>query len=123
MQTKKDKLSILLARTAVFFANCDGIYDSSEKVFIQSFVKNLIEQNHILPETKELIENIKPQGISIEKIVAETKSLISELPLEEKEPFVFSIHSFVKKLITADNKTVEKEQEYLAIWEQEILNL
>ncbi len=123
MQTKKDKLSVLLAETVLFFANCDGEYDDKERIFINNFINSLILQKYIIPETKELIENIKPNELSIEKITEKTESLILELPTEEKQPFIEAMHGFIKNLIKADGKVVLEEKKYLEIWENKVLNL
>ena len=37
----KSKMAVLVAKTGIFFANCDGEYDEREREFITRYVQEL----------------------------------------------------------------------------------
>ena len=50
-------MQILVARTGVFFANCDGEYDKLEDKFISEFILQMIKDGiEIEDSLKELID-------------------------------------------------------------------
>ena len=67
----KEQLVELLIKIGLFFANCDGNYDPTEKKFIHNFLRNL-ELNHILVPgdyDKEALEDVAPGNI--DSVIAE----------------------------------------------------
>lgn len=50
-----DTVVMLLVKTGLFFANCDGVYDETEKKFIENFLSELDNNGYsVSDETREL---------------------------------------------------------------------
>lgn len=123
-QKKEDRLAILLAKTGVFFANCDNNYDDREHTFIINFTERIMENKTITPEIKKEIEKIESKSISIDMLIKETQDFISELLSdEEKDPFVNAFSEFIKGIIDADEILHRKEDKYFEMWKKEMYSV
>ena len=116
----KEKLTILLIKIGLFFANCDGYNDPREKKFISNFLKSL-ELNKILnPQSydKEVIDNIKYDDIN--SIIGEMNDFVSQLKDDEKQPFVSMIDVYIQGIIKADNIIDPNEASYYKKWKDNV---
>ena len=76
---KLKEIQMLVARTGVFFANCDGEYDKLEDKFISEFILQMIKDGiEIEDSLKELID-IKSEKCSIDDIINSTKEFFNQV--------------------------------------------
>ena len=53
---KVQQMQVLCAKIGVFFANCDGVYETREQEFIENFVANLEQgEGGLAIEIKQII--------------------------------------------------------------------
>ena len=101
MNARKE-LQILVARTGVFFANCDGEYDKLEDKFISEFILQMIKDGiEIEDSLKELID-IKSEKCTIDDVINSTKELLNQVNVEDKSQIVEMLKDFIEKVINAD---------------------
>lgn len=117
---KIKQMQLLVAETGVFFANCDGIYDSREQSFIENFVKELESDKPLTEEVKNLIFNESRSTESIETIVKMTKDLLVGFNDAEQDAIKDVLSTFIKKVINADDIVHENEANYYAIWKKQV---
>lgn len=121
IQDLKNELSIILARTGVFFAKCDHDYDIKEKSFIKNFLSDFSSQNFITGDVSDIIKKIEKENISIKDIANQTLSFSSKLEKDEVEPFKQEMTHFIEKMIAADGKVVPEEEANFKVWKQIVL--
>ena len=120
-QNLDNELSILLAKTGVFFANSDGNFSSHEKDYISNFLQQLKKFNAISNPVEKQIEKICDDKISFDNLINDTKSLIVKIEPEEKDTFIQQLDMFIQGIIEIDGTTRPKEMEYYKKW-QSIIN-
>lgn len=114
----KEQLIQLLLQIGLFFANCDGDYDSREKKFINNFLRSF-EVNHVLePGTydKKALEDDVVE--SFDTIMANMTRFVNGLDETEKEAFIKMIDSYIQGIIKADEAIDEHEIYYYNTWKQ-----
>ena len=117
---KIKQMQLLVAEIGVFFANCDGIYDSREQSFIENFVKELESDKPLTEEVKNMILNESKSIESIETIVQMTKDLLVGFNDAEQDAIKDVLSSFIEKVINADDIVHENEANYYAIWKKQV---
>ena len=118
MNKRKD-FQILIARTRVFFANCDGEYDKLEDKFISEFILRMIDRGvEVKDSLKELID-IKSEKCSIDDVINSTKAFLNQVNEDEKPRIVDIIKDFIEKLINADGVVHPNEVKYFEQWKAE----
>ena len=112
-------IQILVARTGVFFANCDGEYDKLEDKFISGFVLQMIKDGiQIEDSLKELID-IKSEKCTIDDVINSTKELLHQVNGEERTQIVDMLKDFIEKVINADGVVHPNEEKYFNQWKSE----
>lgn len=112
-------IQILVARTGVFFANCDGEYDKLEDKFISEFVLQMIKDGiEIEDSLKELID-IKSEKCTIDDVINSTKELLHQVNGEERTQIVDMLKDFIEKVINADGVVHPNEEKYFNQWKSE----
>lgn len=117
----KEELSILLIRTGLFFANCDGNYCEKEKMFVENFLKSL-ELNKILDKgssEKYITDNIGSK-FNIDSIIADTNHFVNRLEDDERKPFIEMMDEYIQGIIKADNVIDPNEARYYNTWKETI---
>ena len=110
---------ILVARTGVFFANCDGEYDKLEDKFISEFVLQMIKDGiEIEDSLKELID-IKNEKCTIDDVINSTKELLNQVNADERQQVVDMLKGFIEKLINVDGVLHPNEVKYFDKWKDE----
>lgn len=110
---------ILVARTGVFFASCDGEYDKLEDKFISEFILQMIKDGiEIEDSLKELID-IKSEKCSIDDVINSTKELLNQVNADERPQIVDMLKDFIEKVINADGVVHPNEEKYFNQWKSE----
>lgn len=120
-QKKEDRLVMLLAKTGVFFANCDNNYDEKEHSFIIKFTQQMVDNSFMTAKIKEDIEHMNTHSISIDMLIRETEDFIEELlKADEKKIFIELFKEFIEGVISSDKVLHTKESEYFEMWKNSI---
>ena len=110
---------ILVARTGVFFANCDGEYDKLEDKFISEFILQMIKDGiEIEDSLKELID-IKSEKSSIDDVINFTKEFLSQVNEDERHQVIDMLKDFIEHVINADGVIHPNEEKYFNQWKDE----
>lgn len=118
MNVRRDS-QILVARTGVFFANCDGEYDKLEDKFISEFILQMIKDGiEIEDSLKELID-IKSEKCSIDDIINSTKEFLNQVNQDERVQIVDMLKDFIEKVINTDGVVHPNEEKYFNQWKAE----
>ncbi|MBQ2397970.1 MAG: hypothetical protein II304_13205 [Bacteroidales bacterium] len=116
---KLKEIQMLVARTGVFFANCDGEYDKLEDKFISEFILQMIKDGiEIEDSLKELID-IKSEKCSIDDIINSTKEFLNQVTEEEQTTTIDLMKDFIEKVINADGVIHPNEEKYFNQWKSE----
>lgn len=117
---KIKQMQLLVAEIGVFFANCDGVYDSREQRFIETFLKELEKENQLTDDIKHLILNESKTIESIETIIQMTKDLLSEFNEAEQKEIKSVLSQFITKLIEIDGVIHPNETANYNLWKEQI---
>lgn len=113
----KSKMAILIARTGVFFANCDGDYDERERMFIKNFVAELKKsESDVTDDALATVAESLDCVYTLSEIIAETKSYLTAFNPNEKKALLDVLSDFISKVINADSVLSDKETENFAQW-------
>ena len=116
---KRKELQLLIAKTGVFFANCDGEYDKLEDKFISEFILAMIKDGiEIEDSLKELID-IKSEKYTIDDIINSTKEFFEVLSEDKKTIAIDILKDFIEKIINADGVVHPNEEKYFNQWKSE----
>lgn len=113
---KTDDMIFLLAKTGLFFANCDGEYSDYEKKFISNYIQMMKNESVLSSSSEQKLLNIENHRISFEEILIDTENLLVDFNSTEQQAIVESILDFIQKVINADNRVEKNEERYLAQW-------
>ena len=105
-----EKVVWVAAKTGLFFAKADGIYDVREKNFIEGFIDKLSAVGPV-DDVKAELDSLLTKNETLDNIVSETKDLLSNFTPVEQEVIKEVLQKFVSHVINAD--FVEKEEETL----------
>ena len=115
-----DTVVMLLVKTGLFFANCDGVYDETERKFIENFLSELDNNGcSVSGETKELAIKALDSSYSFSDIVSETETYLQEFNEAERHAILDSFAEFIGKVIKADSIVSEQEQRFFSQWKEE----
>ncbi len=115
-----DTVVMLLVKTGLFFANCDGVYDETERKFIENFLSELDNNGYsVSDETKELAAKALDSSYSLPDIVLETKTYLQGFNEAERHAILDSFSEFIGKVIKADSTVSEQEQQFFSQWKKE----
>lgn len=106
---KIQQMQVLCAKIGVFFANCDGVYETREQEFIENFVVNLEQGEGLTPEIKQIILGSVNEKVSLETIIQMTKDLLDGFNEVEQTEIKKVLSEFIVKLIEVDGEIHPKE--------------
>jgi hypothetical protein len=118
MSTFNERVALLFAKTGVFFANCDGVYDKREKDFINEFVSSLKGISIISDEIAHIILNTDSNEITFESITEDTTRVLSECDKDTNETLLAALENFIDKVIKADGIIHPNEKKYFNEWKK-----
>lgn len=113
---KTDDMILLLAKTGLFFANCDGEYSDREKKFISDYIQMMKNKSVLSSSNEQILLNLENHEISFDEILIDTENLLVGFNSTEQQAIVENILDFIQKVINADNRVDKNEEWYLAKW-------
>lgn len=117
---KVQQMQILCAKIGVFFANCDGLYDSRESQFIENFLVELEQDGNISQEVKIIIQNCTENIETIDNIISMTRDLLDGLNEVEQSEIKKVLAELIIKLIEVDGEIHPNELANYNIWKEQI---
>lgn len=117
---KIQQMQVLCAKIGVFFANCDGVYDSREKQFIENYLVELEQDGDMSPEIKENIQNCIENVETLDSIMSMAKDLLDGFNEAEQSEIKKILAEFITKLIEADGEIHPNELANYNIWKEQI---
>lgn len=113
----KNEMAILVAKTGLFFANCDGVYDEREQKFIENFIAELRnEKSDVTDDALALIAKSIDSIYTLSEIISETKAYLAQFNSDEKKAILDVFSDFISKVINADSVLVQQETDNFAQW-------
>lgn len=113
----KNEMAILVAKTGLFFANCDGVYDEREKKFIENFIAELKNGgSDVTDDALALIAKSIDSIYTLSEIISETKAYLAQFNSDEKKAILDVFSDFISKVINADSVLVQQETDNFAQW-------
>ncbi len=102
---KIQQMQVLCAKIGVFFANCDGVYETREQEFIENFVANLEQgEGGLAIEIKQIILGSVNEKVSLETIIQMTRDLLDGFNEVEQAEIKKVLAEFIVKLIEVDGE-------------------
>ena len=102
---KIQQMQVLCAKIGVFFANCDGVYETREQKFIENFVANLEQgEGGLAIEIKKIILESTNEIVSLETIIQMTRDLLDGFNEVEQTEIKKVLSEFIVKLIEVDGE-------------------
>ena len=117
---KVQQMQVLCAKIGVFFANCDGVYETREQEFIENFVANLEQGEGLTPEIKQIILESTNEIVSLETIIQMTKDLLDGFNEVEQTEIKKVLSEFIVKLIEVDGELHPNEIANYNTWKEKI---
>lgn len=116
---KRKELQLLIAKTGVFFANCDGEYDKLEDKFISEFILAMFHDGIEMTDSLKEIIDIKNKKFTIDEIINCTKEFFEVLSEDKKTIAIDILKDFIVKIINADGVVHPNEEKYFNQWKSE----
>jgi hypothetical protein len=110
----------LTAKTALFFAHCDGEYSQRERDFVEGYLAGIEQFGDVPEELKTDVRDTLNHQYELYPLLAETKGLIDDFTLYEKAAVLHTIDEFVQQVIKADGEERKSERENYAQWKREL---
>lgn len=102
---KVQQMQVLCAKIGVFFANCDGVYETREQEFIENFVANLEQgEGGLAIEIKQIILGSVNEKVSLDTIIQMTRDLLDGFNEVEQAEIKKVLAEFIVKLIEVDGE-------------------
>ena len=118
---KIQQMQVLCAKIGVFFANCDGVYETREQKFIENFVANLEQgEGGLAIEIKQIILESTNEIVSLETIIQMTRDLLDGFNDAEQTEIKKVLSEFITKLIEVDGELHPNEIAYYNTWKEKI---
>ncbi len=106
----------LVAKTGLYFSCVDGVYDDSERRFVENYIGQLSRVGDAT-EVKDMIEHALEQHFTHDEIVADTRELLSMFASpNDRQAIVMALFQFVNSVIKADGVEHPAEKEALIRW-------
>ncbi len=115
---KLENVVRLMAKTGLFFANCDGQYAQPEKDFIKSFIAQIEQVGTIDEELKREVTGAIDRKYTLEEIVRDTQEVLEGFNRDEQKAILLTIDAFVAKVIKADKRMAEAENANRMAWKK-----
>ena len=108
----------LMAKTGLFFANCDGKYDQRERDFIESYTASIEQVGDIDPALKQSLKDSLNEQYTFDQIVNDTKALTEGFNQDERKVILLTIDQFIRNVVKLDGELCEKEKANYESWQK-----
>ncbi len=108
----------LMAKTGLFFANCDGNFDKREHDFIDGFLSGIQSVGDIDDELKNDVLDTLNHKYTLDEIVEETQQLIDGFNEDERKAILVTISQFVLKVLSKDKRVDSLERANYERWKE-----
>ena len=106
----------LMAKTGLFFASVDGIYQEREQQYINDYVSGIEQIGDITPELKGEIYETLDRKFTLNEIISDTRNLLDGFHEVERLSILKGIRSFITKVMNADGHTHPLGHENYKLW-------
>ena len=104
-----NELSKLCVTIGVFFSNCDGSFEPSEKQFLEYYVEHLGESLKPTFDSKVLIEDDIKNRPSFDEVVSVTNDFLSKFDDNERTAIRGTLAVLIDEIIKVGGDTDSKE--------------
>ena len=108
----------LMAKTGLFFANCDGNYDQRERDFIENFISSIEMVGDVDPALKQSLKDSLNQQYTFDQIVSDTKDLTDGFNEDERKVILITIDNFISNVVKLDGELCQKEKTNYESWQK-----
>ena len=116
-----NELSKLCVKIGVFFSNCDGTFDSSEKDFLECYVQNVDSNLKPTFDAKALIEDEIRNLPSFDDVINATNEFLSMFDENERTAIRGTLAVLVDKIIKVDGEIHPNETKYFEMWKKQVI--
>ena len=106
----------LTAKTGLFFASVDGIYQERERQYIDDYVSGIEQIGDITPELKEEVYEALNRKFTLNEIILDTRNLLDGFHEVERLSILKGIRSFITKVMNVDGHVHPLEHENYKLW-------
>ena len=106
----------LMAKTGLFFASVDGIYQERERQYIDDYVSGIEQIGDITPELKEEVYEALNRKFTLNEIILDTRNLLDGFHEVERLSILKGIRSFITKVMNVDGHVHPLEHENYKLW-------
>ena len=110
----------LMAKTGLFFANCDGNFDKREHDFIDHFLSGIQSVGDIDDELKNDVLDTLNHRYTLDGIVEETCQLVDGFNDDERKAILVTISQFVLKVLSKDKRIESLERANYEEWKKRL---
>ena len=110
----------LMAKSGLFFANCDGEVSIHEKEFIKNFLGSILEVGTIDDGLKNDVNDTLNHTYTLEDIIEETKQLVDGFNDDERKAILVTISQFVLKVLSKDKRIESLERANYEEWKKRL---
>lgn len=94
----------LMAKSGLFFANCDGQVSIHERDFIHNFLRSILEVGEIDETLKLDVVDTLNHTYTLDEIIRETKELVDGFNDDERKAILVTMSGFIQKVISSDGR-------------------
>ena len=109
-----------MAKTGLFFANCDGNFDKREHDFIDNFLSGIQSVGDIDDELKNDVLDTLNHRYTLDGIVEETRQLVDGFNDDERKAILVTISQFVLKVLSKDKRIESLERANYEEWKKRL---
>lgn len=106
----------LMAKSGLFFANCDGQVSIHERDFIHNFLRSILEVGEIDETLKLDVVDTLNHTYTLDEIIRETKELVDGFNDDERKAILVTMSGFIQKVISSDGRFDPKEHGNYTQW-------
>ncbi len=94
----------LMAKSGLFFANCDGQVSIHERDFIHNFLRSILEVGEIDEALKLDVVDTLNHTYTLDEIIRETQKLVEGFNDDERKAILVTMSGFIQKVISSDGR-------------------
>ena len=116
-----NELSKLCVKIGVFFSNCDGSFDPSEREFLECYVQNVDSNLKPTFDVKTLVEEEIKNHPSFDEVINVTNEFLSMFDDNERTAIRGTLSVLIDKIIKVDGEVHPNETKYFEMWKKQVI--